>query len=250
MPAEVNLFYPKEDLGVTSALRAHVGTVCQREGWQLHQRSVQTRRSPKGRPILLVARDVAAGLYPRIHRAPVAVLVVGKDPRVPLHPLEAEVLRFGKHVPLKRFVDYKSCWIRVPNDPGNDSWVGTFSGWCERIECEGEHDPRCVPFHVFSGRGADLNEAERRREFDHQYGAGGSRVDDNGAQWVLNPRDFHGTEALTVGGFELRVGCHWDVSADNWRVATPVGEWRVDGHVNIYPDAHLRPRGSNVRKLA
>ena len=249
MNVDVNLFFRREDRDSTGDLRKHLATVCNDRGWGFHPRSVITSRRPDGRPILLVARDVAAGLYPRVHRSRVAILVFGTDPRVPLHPRETEALRLGKHVPLRRFVEYKSCWIRIPNDPTNDSWVGEFASWSERIECEGERDPRCLPFHVFSGNGIGLHGADRRQAFDERYGSGADRVDEADSHWILNPHEYHGMESLQVAGRELRRGCHWDVTADNWRISTPVGLWTVAGHVNIYPDAHVRPRGSSVKRI-
>jgi hypothetical protein len=109
-----------------------------------------------------------------------------------------------------------------------------------------------LPFHVFSGQGANLQSVDRRKAFDEQYGSGADRVDAVRSRWILNPRDFHSTEsALHIAGYELRQGYHWDVTASEWRISTPVGLWWVKyGHVNVYPDAHVRPRGSNVRKLA
>jgi hypothetical protein len=249
MSVDVNFFFHQTDRDATGELRGHVAGVCEERGWQFHPRSVTMMRAPDGRPIPLIARDVAAGLYPRLHRSRVATLVMGKDPRVPLHPREADALRFRRHIPLRQFVEYKCCWIRIPNDPANDSWVGTFAGWCERVECEGEHDPRCLPLHVFSCTGVGLQNHDRRRGFDDRYGPGANRVDDNGSQWILNPRDYHGLESLNVAGYPLRKGFHWDVTGQEWRISTPVGVWSVSGHVNVYPDAHLRPRGSSVRKL-
>lgn len=254
MSVDIYLFFRREDTETTSALRRHVADVCENREWNFQPRSVRTIRSPNGRPIPLVARDIAAGLYTRVHRSRVATLVVGRDPRVPLHPSETEALRFRIHVPLRRFLAYKSCWIRIPNDPANDSWIGVFTSWAERVECDGEHDPRCLPFHVFSGEGANLESIDRRQAFDSRYGSGADRVDEENSRWILNPRDFHSTESsLHVAGYELRQGYHWDVTAVAWRISTPVGRWWVkQGHVNIYPDAHVRPRGSssNVRKLA
>ena len=250
MSVDVNLFFHREEKDATSALRRHVAAVCESRGWNFQPRSVPIRRAPDGRPIPLVARDVAVGIYPRIHRSQVATLVVGRDPRVPLHPHEDGALRFRRHVPLRQFVEYKSCWIRIPNAAANDSWIGVFVSWCGRIECEGDHDPRCLPFHVFSGDGTDLQNAVRRRAFEDQYGSGADRLDENRARWILEPREYHGQESLCIAGHALREGCHWDVTAEQWRICTPVGLWRVDGHVNIYPDAHIRARGSSVRKLA
>lgn len=249
MTVDVYLFFHRKDHDVTSALRKHVENVCGARGWHYLARSVPTIRTREGRPVPLVARDFAAGLYPRVHRSRVATLVVGRDPRVPLHPSEDEALRLGRHVPLRRFVEYKSCWIRIPNDPTNDSWVGEFAGWSERVECENDRDPRCLPFHVFSGDGSDLQVADRRRAFDERYGSGADRVDEKNSRWILNPHDYHGMESLHVAGCELRKGCHWDVTAEDWRISTPVGLWLVDGHVNIYPDAYVRARSSSVRRV-
>jgi hypothetical protein len=249
MSADVHLIFHKKDRDATRDLRSHVADVCAEQNWNFLPRPVLTVRAPSGRPTALLARDLAMGLYPRAHRSRVATLVVGSDPRVALHPNEADALRFGRHIPLRRFIAYKSFWIRIPNDATNDSWVGAFAGWCSRTECDGEHDPRCLPFHVFSGDGSQLHNAASRQSFDEQYGAGARRVDDSGSQWILNPRDYHGQESLHIAGYQLRRGYHWDVTAEEWTVSTPVGLWRVDGHVNIYPDAHVRPRGSNVRKL-
>jgi len=249
MNVDVNLFFHREDRDATSALRSHVATVCEKRGWGFHPRSVVTMRAPTGRAVPLVARDLAAGLYPRAHRSRVATLVVGSDPRVPLHPNEGEALKLGRHMSLRRFMEYKSFWVRVPNDPTNDSWVGALASWCERVECESERDPRCLPFHVFSGDGTGLHSADRRRTFDDRYGSGAQRVDARGFQWILNPHEYHGQESLCVAGCNLRAGCHWDVTAGEWRISTPVGLWRACGHVNIYPDAHVRPRGANVRRL-
>ncbi len=252
MSVDVNLFFHKENFESTQALRRHVADACKDRGWNFQPRSVHSVRSPSGRPIPLVARDVAVGLYPRVHRSRVATLVIGRDPRVALHPRQADVLKFDIHVPLRRFVAYKSCWIRIPNDPTNDSWIGMVTSWDKRVECDGEHDPRCLPFHVFSGDGADLQKIDRRQNFDQQYGIGNDRTDEKSSRWVLNPHDFHSKEsALHVAGHMLRQGFHWDVTANKWKISTPVGLWWVkSGHINIYPDAHIRPRGSNVRKLA
>lgn len=250
MSTDVNLFFLREERDSTSALRKAISTVCESRGWHFHPRSVTTIRAPSGRPIPLIARDVAMGLYPRVHRSRVATLVVGRDPRVALDPNQADALKFNRHVPLRRFVEYKGCWVRIANDSANESWVGAFASWCKRIECEGEHDPRCLPFHVFSGVGVGLENRQRRRSFDDQYGFGADRTDDKGTRWVLNTHDYHGSDSLQVAGYQLRKGCHWDVTAEGWRISTPVAVWRVDGHVNIYPDAHVRARGSGTRKIA
>jgi hypothetical protein len=40
------------------------------------------------------------------------------------------------------------------------------------------------------------------------------------------------------------------VTGGQRRISTPAGIWQIDGHVNVYPDAHLRPGpGHDVRRL-
>lgn len=245
----VFLFYPFENSAMTKNLRDRVEGICREHEWSYRPRPIQTKRSRNGRPVALLDLDVARGLYPLVHRSRVATLVADVSPRVPLHPVEAEVVQFGRHMTLRRFLEYKSCWIPVRVNSLNDSWAGMFAGWCERVECEGEHDPRCLPFHVFRGNGDGLEHPDRRAGFDVAYGAGARRIDDNGTEWNSNPGDFHGNESLFVAGFQLRPGCHWDVIGQRLRIQTPRGVWFGTGHVNIYPDAHIRTKGANFRKV-
>jgi hypothetical protein len=201
----------------------------------------------------LIESAVAAHLYPRLHRRRLVVLVIGRDPLVPLHPRIAEAVWPRRHVPLRRYVDYKSLWIRLPLlDPTNESWAGSFSSWCEMNDCEGEHDPRCLPFHVFSGDGKGLEDTDRRARFDGRYGKGPLRTDEQAGEWRMDPAHFHAFQSgdhLQVSGCELRPGCHWDVVGSRYRISTPRGVWIVDGHVNVYPDAHVRGHRPAVRQL-
>jgi len=250
MNVEVNIFYLKQAGLQTLELRGRVASICKDRSWNFQPRPVDIVRSRSGRPVALVRRDVAAGLYPRVHRARVATLVVGADPRVPLHPVEADVLRFNRHVPLRRFLDYKSFWVRIPEKPPNDSWLGSLEAWVARVDCEGEHDPRCLPFHVFTGQGAGLQIAENRHRFDDRYGTGADRTDEQGCRWLLDTHAYHGQESIHVAGFTLRPGFHWDVNGEGFRISTPEGVWEVGGYVNVYPDARLRATSrGHVRKL-
>jgi hypothetical protein len=241
---DVYFFTSQRALGSTAYLRDSYQRVCEERGWNFQPRVLEPMRTPEGRPILPISIPDARGLYPKSHRARVATLVLGTDPVVPLRPSLVEAIRFRRTVP------YKSCWVRVPNDPANLTWVGVFEGWCASVECEGEHDPRCLPFHVFTGDGVGLRAVERRQEFNEHYGAGARRTDDSSLQWVLEPRIFHGMEALTIAGYTCRPGFHWEVSGNQWRLATPVAVWEGKGHVNVYPDAHIRWNGNNVRKIS
>ena len=250
---DVWLFFHADDLSRTRPHRDHVEGVCRNRGWAFQTRRVDRVKSPQGRPLSLVDRAVAAGLYPRLHRQRVAVLVIGRDPLVPLHPRIEEAARPHRHVPLRRYVAYKSLWIRLPLfDATNESWAGSFSAWCEAIDCEGEHDPRCLPFHVFSGNGRGLEGADGRVSFDERYGSGPFRIDERAAEWRMEPAYFHALQSpdqLYVSGCTLRRGCHWDVTASGYRISTPRGVWLVDGHVNVYPDAHIRGHRPGVKQV-
>jgi hypothetical protein len=152
---------------------------------------------------------------------------------------------------LKRFVAYKGCWCRLPNDASNDTWAGVFESWCKRVDCENERDPRCLPFHVFDGKGQNLTTEEVRSQFDHKYGAASDRTDGTQTHWRLNPNIYHGQEALTIAGCGLPAGTHWDVlPSSRRRFYTPKGVWEIEGHFNAYPDAHFRSGAGKFRKLA
>jgi len=248
---DVYFFTSQRDVATTASLRDSYQRACREHGWNFQPRTLKPFKTPAGRPILPIATSDAVGLYPRSHRARVATLVFGTDPVVPLRPNPAEAIRYKDAVPLRQYLDYKSCWIRVPNDPENLTWTGVFQGWCDRVECEDEHDPRCLPFHIFKGDGAGLHDADIRRTFNDKYGAGARRADETPLEWILGPRDFHSSDVLTIAGYICRPGFHWDVSRDQrWRISTPAGVWEGKGHVNVYPDAHIRPKGNNVRKTA
>ena len=248
---DVYLFTSQRDLASTAYRRDSYQHVCEERGWNFQSRVLEPMKTPTGRPILPITISDARGLYPRSHRTQVATLVFGTDPVVPLRPSLVEAVRFRRTVPLRQYLDYKSCWVRVPNDPDNLTWAGVFESWCASVECEDEHDPRCLPFHVFTGNGGGLRAVEVRQAFNERYGSGARRRDESSLDWVSTPRIYHGTESLTIAGYHCRPGFHWEVAGSHrWRLATPVGVWAGKGHVNVYPDAHIRPKGDNVRKIS
>ena len=250
MAADVWLFFHAADRAATRQHRDNVQRICAERGWAFQPRPAQVAKSPSGRPIPVIARDVASGLYPRLHRARVAALVIRRDPLVVLHPNANEAIKARQLVTLRRYVEYKCFWSRLPaTDPTNESWVGSFVAWLDSIGCENEHDPRCLPFHIFDGDGRQLHEQEQRANFDSTYGAGALRIDRRRAEWRMQPGVFHGFDELQVAGRPLRRGCHWDVTAAQHRISTPQGVWLIDGHVNVYPDAHIRGHRPSVRQL-
>lgn len=201
-----------------------------------------------GRPRQLVSGTDAANLYRRAHRAKVAVFVAGK-PFVPLRPDPVG----PKHtLLLTRFVRYKAHARRLPTEKTDVSiQLDSCEAWRRTTECEGGHDPRCLPFPVFDTGHADLDERQQRQAFDDHHGPGARRVDDRGLTWSLDPKAFHGREELHVAGRKLPRGFHWDVSVSDGpkMLTTGTDRWRVFRYINIAPDAIFRGRKPYAQRI-
>ena len=203
-----------------------------------------------GRPLQLVTATDAVNLYRRSHRAKVAVFFAGK-PLVPLSP-DARAVRLGQSMALASFVRYKAHARRLPAEPTDVSHhLDSCEASCGQMSCEDGHDPRCLPFHVFTTRRIDLDERQQRRRFDDFHGAGARRRDGRDLRWRLDPANFHGRDRLHVAGCELPPGFHWDVTASGGpkMITTATERWQVSQYINVAPDAHLRGRAPHARKV-
>ena len=192
-----------------------------------------------GRPRQLITGADATNLYRRAHRVKVVVFVAGKPfvPLIPEMPTTTKQLML-----LTNFVRYKALARRLPTEATHVlGRLESCEVWRLGTECEGGHDPRCLPFHVFETQHAGLDGAQQRRAFDDSHGPGGRRLDDQGLNWRLDPKGFHGREQLHVAGYRLQPGFHWDVSVDRSpkTVTTGTDRWRVFRYINIAPDAHF-----------
>jgi hypothetical protein len=211
------------------------------------------RKIQGGTSVPVIPPEIAVHIYRVIHRARVAVIALDENPRVYLHPRIQAVLKLESLRRVQSYVRYKAFFVRIPRASHQPlGWVGAFSQWCDQVDCENEHDPRCLPFHVFSGNASGLDNPERRHLFNQEHGSAHARTDRRGLTWRLDPRAYHGQEALCVSGTLLPPGFHWDVetAGRTTEVSTPEGVWQVMEYVNVYPDAHLRPRPPHARKLA
>lgn len=96
-----------------------------------------------------------------------------------------------------------------------------------------------------------LDLAAQREEFASLYGGGSVRIDDDKREWKLSPRDFHGRETVQIAGRDLRPGFHWDVTplAGSAKIVTTSQVWQVYRYVNVYPNAHVRGRHPDARKI-
>ena len=250
---EIWLFQPE---GTPRTLSRSLQSICTDRGWTFEQRntirrSLPDHRSRKVRAHLLHYQH-ATQLYRRMHLRNIGVVHVGKT-HVPLTPNPKNSLRY--FLPLQQFVRYKALHRLVDprafTDQSAERVTTDLHDWIAQSgKCEGERDPRCLPFHVFIANLElfDLDAPDDRRRFNDSHGAQGSRRDNNGFRWDRpSARDMHGSQSLHVAGCRLIQGFHWDVSISSRRngateVSNTTEIWKVwgDGYVNIYPDAHIR----------
>ena len=157
------------------------------------------------------------------------------------------------YVTLRQFIRYKAFHCRI--DPNKlieslERSAVRFKSWIDTTRCDGEGDPRCLPFHVFKTdlEEYDLDTPAGRRGFARRYGQQGNRTDGNGIRWERPvARQMHGQPVLQVAGRTLTRGFHWDVTSSrrkskSWTLATTSEEWEIErnGHVNVYPNAQIR----------
>jgi hypothetical protein len=119
-------------------------------------------------------------------------------------------------------------------------------------------DPRALPFPSFD-LGAQLetdlalHSEEGRVAFETVFGPARARNDAKGVGWHLEPRAYHGRDALNVRGQPLPPGFHWDVPGPRGgaHVATATEVWRVkrDQYINVYPDMYVRTTRDGGRRV-
>lgn len=247
MIQEIRVVFPGQDRAQTAPIRDNLRVECRRRGWGLQEkRSIGTRVD--GRPLQTMSGEDAVNLYRRSHRARVGVLFAG---RPAVLPRPGKPRRAEKTINLAMFLRYKAYAARLPTSLAClSSCLDDYESWCQDTGCEHDHDPRCLPFHVFASEQTDLDTPEGRQRFNDVYGPGGRRRDERDFTWCLGPRPFHGREVLQVAGYTLPPGFHWDVSAPAHpkTITTPTECWEVLRYINIAPDAHLRGRPPHARK--
>lgn len=227
-------------------LRRLIETECNARGWTLRLRKTSSISSKDGRPLNPITPQDATNLYKRIHRARVGVWQVG-DADVPIRPEPKSITRH--FVNLRHFLEHKAFHARLPPGDYNDLWstsLADFDQWLDRVACEGEGDPRCLPFHVFKTEfpTSDLATQDGRSAFAAEHGSQSRRIDGNQLHWDRPSGAFHGRAVLQVAGRDLVQGFHWDVSSRTnvRRITTTAGAWKIrpNGYVNVYPDQYVR----------
>jgi hypothetical protein len=191
---------------------------------------------------LVEPRDVG-DLYRAIHRNRVLVVTVGacfvrSDPAQ--EPIRKRYVRN-----LEDYVRYKAAYGLARGRGDVPQIFSDFATW-PVCPCIHIHDPRVLPLHVFDNSRVwpDLDEGNSRSQFALEYP---DLRDACGRVWTVD-RALHGRESLTVACLALPSGYHWDVARgrSTERLVTCHEIWRVkiNGHVNVYPDAYVRSTGA------
>ncbi len=247
MDVEIWCFYPAEKRAQVGSFVDDLRRQSERRGWKFFLKPTVKYSAPTGRTVHLVEPRDAVALYKQAHRARVATL--GLHPaEVCTHPLREFAISTRKVISIARYVQYKAYSIPLHDWNANPAaWIVAFERWNAVVECEGEHDPRCLPFHVFlaSGDEEGLSDKGARDAFNRRWGAGQYRNDAQDLKWSVD-KSYHGTEELHVAGRTLQRGFHWNVEPQRppgkKRIHTPMQEWEIRDYINVGPDADIRGR--------
>ena len=252
---EVWLFHPASG-GPSNQDKRLIETECRKRGWKLTLRPTKACKSREGRPLGLIKNQDATNLYRRIHRSRIGIWQIG-DAHVPTKPKPRIIA--ADYIRLRTFVEHKAFHERISSVDASDQWHSSllsFCNWLNQVCCEGEGDPRCLPFHVFTTKHniSALASREGRSTFTKKHGPQSSRVDDNKLHWGRPQGAHHGQERLHVAGLDLIPGFHWDVSNQGSKrlITTTKDVWEIKpkGYVNIYPDQHIREGKLSKRRRA
>lgn len=191
----------------------------------------------------------AVAIYRAAHRRMVAVVQF----------LATEILINPRHHPsasntmsVERFARHKMYFVRLPS-PRNEreitptvaDFVAGFHRWIDECDCENDRDPRCLPMHSFSASDnwTDLGTLPGNARFENQHGRPTALRDTVGRVW-RRPQGLHGREVLTVAGFDLQPGFHWDVqntgNVSSLFALHEVWKFPKDSYVNVNPDGAVR----------
>lgn len=251
MDVEVWVFFPKSDAGTYAKARDLIRGECKKKGWQYQERPTRRIRTQGGGSLQIVEARDAVAVYQRLHRSNVAMLTV-RDTRFCYEPPEERAIRRDLTLPLVRYCQYKAFCAEL--NPTNQqavhqAWMENFKNWIENIGCDGDSDPRCLPFLTFLPERKEFNHLssnEGRSRFSIDHGDGkGAWLDQKSMSWERNPQAFHSREQLHVSGKLLSRGLHWDVQNDSGKplkISSPLAIWEVFKYINVFPDGEIKGR--------
>jgi hypothetical protein len=197
-----------------------------------------------GRPYDLVEPGHAAEAYSAAHRNSLLVLSTGGC-FVRRNP-SADPSYRGELVSIEGFIRYKAAFGMIRDHRDVARVINQFARWPPAGACSGPHDPRVLPLHIFDNTGEwpDLDQPRQTAEFATRFGPAARRTDPAGRSWMQSAA-FHGSDALSIAGYRLNRGFHWDVQRGHGRerIFTAYEVWRLtnrNSYCNIYPDGYVR----------
>lgn len=247
------LVFRRTDRTATSEVRQQFRRLCIDRGLDFQERPTEPATLFEGRRCGLLSADAAFELYKRLHRPRVAVVSLDPDPWVSLHPDARLAIRLERLQRLSEFLQYKCLYEGMSTQGDPAAVVHRAAEWTKRSDCDGDHDPRVLPFFLFkSSTELDLTIDSDRENFSALHGSPARRTCSRNLTWEVNANAFHGTETLQVAGTSLRRGFHWDVQVGRSagvNITTLDAVWNVSRYVNVFPDGVVRGRPPFARRL-
>lgn len=245
---QLRLFIPARESEQQSTLRDLVMRATEARQWTIAVRKALQCRviggEEDGRPYDLVEPKHAAEVYSAAHRSRVLVLSTGacfvrRNPRAdPSHRTDL--------ISIESFIRYKANFVMIRDHKGIESAIREFSKWPLNDGCSGPRDPRILPLHTFdhNSEWPDLDQPEQITEFANRFGPATRRTDPTGRSWMQSAA-FHGSDALSIAGYGLTAGFHWDVERGRGHehIFTAHEVWKLanqNSYCNIYPDGYVR----------
>lgn len=244
----VRLFIPSRESEPQGILREQVMRAVEARQWTIAVRRARQGRviggEEDGRPYDLVEPRHAAEVYSMAHRGRVLVLSTGtcfvrRNPSAdPSHRTDL--------ISIESFVRYKAQFGMIRDNKDISRITGGSSGWLLEGACSGPRDPRVLPLHTFDNNAewSDLDKQWQITEFANRFGPATHRTDPAGRSWIQSTA-FHGSDALSIAGYRLNPGFHWDVERGRGRehIFTAHEVWKLanrNSYCNIYPDGYVR----------
>lgn len=202
---------------------------------------VSRQKGEEGRRFSVVEPWEADRLYRLLHLGHDAVFQTGKA-QVLLNPTGA--YESSNVISLARLVRHKVFFAQFDGHTPPPDVLNEYDIWRSEPHCDSHRDSRVLPLHMFSPRGdLDLRSEEGRKAFELVHGSPAQLKDEKSRPWNQTSA-WHGTDDLTIAGFTLPTGFHWDVEAARnvSHMSSLTALWRFDkgAYVNVSPNGHIR----------